>query len=340
MKHSDIAALMKGLAPVVRDYIASALEPLVKRIGELEAELSETKAIHHASAIADAVKLAVAAMPKALDGKDADMREVERMVALAAEQFDEARSQDAAQVLAWMEGVEKRFDDLPKPRDGADGKNVDPSAFAQMVGDEVAKAIDALPTPQDGKSVTAEDMRPLVAELVSAALDDAVKAIPPAKDGRDGVDGKDGLDAVTPIIKDGVLLFTMSDGSIKEVGKIDGKDGEPGRDGVDGLGFDDLAAEYDGERGIVLRFVRGEQVKEFAFSMPVVIDRGVWADGKDGGYAKGDAVTWAGSVWISQKDSNGDKPDGGDGWRLSVKRGRDGKDGVVRDMTPKPVKVG
>lgn len=221
-------------------------------------------------------------------------------------------------------------------KDGADGKDADPYTVAQIVAEEVAKAVGALPAPQDGKSLSADDMRPLIAELVSAAVSDAVKSIPPAKDGRDGIDGKDGLDAVTPILKDGVLLFTMSDGSIKEVGRIDGKDGAPGSDGLDGLGFDDLAAEYDGERGIVLRFVRGEQTKEFTFTMPVVIDRGVWVEGKE--YAAGDAVTWAGSVWIAQKGTN-EKPDGGDGWRLSVKRGRDGKDGVLRDLTPKPVKV-
>lgn len=225
-------------------------------------------------------------------------------------------------------------------RDGLDGKDIDPATVADLVAAEVAKAMASLPAPQDGKSVTVEDMRPLLAELVSNSIADAVKAIPVPKDGRDG---RDGLDAVTPILKDGVLVFTMSDGTIKEVGRVagaDGKDGDPGRDGLDGLGFDDLAAEYDGERGIVLRFVRGDQVKEFAFTMPVVIDRGVWGEGREGGYAKGDGVTWAGSFWISQKDGNGDKPDGGDGWRLSVKRGRDGKDGVVRDMTPKPVKVG
>lgn len=339
MKHSDIAALMKGVAPVVRDYIASAVEPLVKRIGELEAEISEAKAIDHASAIAEAVKLAVDALPKAIDGKDADMSEVERLVATAAEQLGEARAQDAAQIQAWMDGLEKRLDDLPKPKDGVDGKDADPEMTAELVASEVSKAVAALPMPQDGKSITVDDVQPLLAELVSNAVTDAVKAIPAPKDGKDG---RDGLDAVTPLLNDGVLLFTMSDGSVKEIGKVagdDGKDGEPGRDGIDGLGFDDLSAEYDGERSIVLRFVRGEQSKEFAFTMPIVIDRGVWVEGKD--YHAGDAVTWAGSVWIAQTSGVTDKPDGGDGWRLSVKRGRDGKHGRDGEMkVHQPVRVG
>lgn len=286
-----------------------------------------------------------------------------------------------APILSRIEALEAREPvsgkDGKDGRNGIDGKSIDPADLAALVRAEVEKAIAALPKPQDGKSVTVEDVAPMIDKSIAAALCEAVKAIPVPKDGkdgksvtvdevaplvdeavnravaaipmpmdgRDGVDGKngcdgrDGLDAVTPILKDGVLLFTMSDGSVKVVGQVqgrDGADGARGRDGNDGLGFDDMTAEYDGERGIVLRFVRGEQVKEFAFTLPVVIDRGVWVEGK--GYSAGDAVTWAGSVWIAQKETN-DKPDGGNGWRLSVKRGRDGKDGVVRDMTPKPVKV-
>lgn len=124
------------------------------------------------------------------------------------------------------------------------------------------------------------------------------------------------------IDREGQLVLTHSDGSTKSLGIVVGKDAK-GQDGVDGLGFDDLDVTYDGERTIVLRFQRGDQSKEFAFSMPVVLDRGVWAEGKE--YATGDAVTWAGSVWIAQKDGVAEKPDGGNGWRLAVKRGRDGK---------------
>jgi hypothetical protein len=54
----------------------------------------------------------------------------------------------------------------------------------------------------------------------------------------------------------------------------------------------------------------------------VVIDRGVWREGQE--YKAGDGVTWAGSYWIAQKDTSA-KPDSGDGFRLAVKRGRDGK---------------
>lgn len=102
-----------------------------------------------------------------------------------------------------------------------------------------------------------------------------------------------------------------------------GEKGDKGEDGADGLGFSDLQVIHDGERGFTFRFARGQQVKEFPFMLPLVLDRGVFKDGT--AYAKGDAVTWAGSLWIAQKETE-TKPDGGDGWRLAVKRGRDGKD--------------
>lgn len=94
-----------------------------------------------------------------------------------------------------------------------------------------------------------------------------------------------------------------------------------GKNGLDGVGFDDMAAEYDGERTITLRFERGENVKTFSFDMPIVLDRGVW---KDGEYKAGDGVTWAGSFWIARKGTES-KPGSGDAWRLAVKRGQDGK---------------
>ena len=173
-----------------------------------------------------------------------------------------------------------------------------------------------------------------VKKYVDKAIADAVKRV-------DAIEQRGLPVSVTSALidRDGALVLTHSDGSTKNLGVVVGKDGAA-KDGVDGLGFDDMSADYDGERGIVLRFTRGDLVKEFAFTMPVVIDRGVWIEGRDKGYQKGDGVTWAGSFWISQKDDNADKPDGGDGWRLSVKRGRDGKSVKVEvPAVAQPVKV-
>lgn len=137
------------------------------------------------------------------------------------------------------------------------------------------------------------------------------------------------------IDRTGSLVLTMSDGSTKSIGPVVGEDGDPGKDG---LGFDDLDVSYDGEKTVTLKFTQGERVKEFAFTMPVVIDRGVYRDGSE--YKAGDGVTWGGSFWIAQKDTSA-KPDAGDDWRLSVKRGRDGKNGTVKEApAAQPVRVG
>lgn len=160
--------------------------------------------------------------------------------------------------------------------------------------------------------------------------------------GQSGRDGKDGLDAVE-FIRDarGHLIATMSNGTTRDLGKVDGAPGEKGadgRDGKDGVGFDDLEVVHDGARGFTFKFTRGDRVKEFGFTLPVVLDCGVFKDGQT--YEAGDGVTWGGSFWIAQ-EKTGEKPDSGKGWRLAVKRGRDGKDGVLKAEKPKePVKVG
>lgn len=147
------------------------------------------------------------------------------------------------------------------------------------------------------------------------------------------------VDVVNALIdRAGNLVLTMSDGAVKDLGPVVGKDGDPGEDGTDGLGFDDLEASYDGEKTVTLKFAQGERVKEFAFVLPVVIDRGVYKAGET--YTAGDGVTFGGSFWIAQKNTE-TKPEAGDDWRLAVKRGRDGKDGTVKEVNPLvPLRVG
>lgn len=189
----------------------------------------------------------------------------------------------------------------------------------------------------DGKSISIEDVQPLI--------DAAVEAIPHPKDGQDGRDGRDGVDGkdgasmaiedvermVAARMAEWALDFERRAQGVLERAvermprPADGKDGRDGADGRDGLGFDDLSVEQSGERGVVLRFARADAVREFPLAFPVVVDRGVHkADAK---YMRGDAVTFGGSLWIAQKDAPSDKPGQGDGWRLAVKKGRDGRDG-------------
>lgn len=205
------------------------------------------------------------------------------------------------------DAVNKAIASLPPAKDGKDAE-VD---LDQIVREVIAR----VPAPKDGadgqpgKSLTPEDVRPIVAEEVAKA----VAAIPKAKDGAPGRDGRDGQPGIPG--RDG------------EDGKdgLPGEHGKDGKDGADGLGFDDLSVEYDGERTISLVFTRGEIVKRFDVAMPVVIDRGVYRH--DEKHQRGDAVTYGGSLWIAQKDAPKGKPGESDEWRLAVKKGRDGRDG-------------
>lgn len=255
-------------------------------------------------------------------------------------------------ILKRLDDLEKQFEALPQPvdlsselaslKEAVNGIEIpEIPALPQlpdigsMVDEAVKTAVAAMPAPQDGKSITVDDVAPMIA----AEVEKRVSELPKPKDGKDGVDGKDGLD-VSDLFRaeGGKLIAVMSDGRTKDLGVFVGKDGERGKDGQDGVGFDDLSASYDGEKTITIRFSKGDRVKEFDFAMPVVIDRGVFKEGSE--YKAGDGVTWGGSFWIAQKDT-GAKPDTGSDWRLSVKRGRDGKDGIVKDAQPSvPVRVG
>lgn len=65
------------------------------------------------------------------------------------------------------------------------------------------------------------------------------------------------------------------------------------------------------------------------FRIPMVIDIGVWREGE---HEAGDHVSWDGSGWIAQRATT-DKPGTSDAWRLSTKRGRDGKDAAAPPPT-------
>lgn len=140
----------------------------------------------------------------------------------------------------------------------------------------------------------------------------------PGADGRDGIDGKDGAPGKDG--KDGVDGLSGKDGR----DGADGEKGVDGKDGRDGFSLTDFEIVQDQDpRVVTLAFGQDINRKTAELRFPVIIDRGVW---KEGEYDAGDGVTWGGSWWIAQRSTSA-KPDSPDsGWRLAVKKGRDGKD--------------
>ncbi len=362
---------MGSLAPTIADFVSKAMAPLraenerlTSSLAAVEQRFADFSAARDNDRVAfiGIVQEEIAKIELPKDGKDADPEAIKAAV------LDVVAEVLPGEVSAAVEKIEK-------PKDGIDGKDADPVDHA-----EVAKLlVDLIQVPKDGKDgvdgkgVTIDDVKPLLEEMVAAiqiplpengkdgldgksisvdevlpaieeVIEKKVAALPKARDGEPGRDGKDGIGLAGALLgRSGDLVLTLSDGTANSLGVIVGKDGEPGKpggDGKDGLGFDDLKIIHDGERSFTFRYERGDQVKEQVFTIPAVLDRGVFKEAREKPYEQGDGVSFGGSFWIAQKDAPEGKPgDGSAAWRLSVKKGRDGKDGIVRTLPQQgPVK--
>jgi len=149
------------------------------------------------------------------------------------------------------------------------------------------------------------------------------------------------VDVVNALIdRGGNLVLTMSDGEVKDLGPVVGKDGEPGQDGRDGFSLEDFDASLMEDGRTVLLSFAGKGIDyKVELGFPSMIYRGVFQDGHK--YERGDTVTWGGSLWHCD-DATAEKPgDGSKAWTLCAKKGRDGKDGTVKEAKPsQPVRVG
>lgn len=338
----EVETLRRALADLPKEQpdfakmASDAAEAAVRALPPVEAKEVDLTALRQI------VSAEVAALPKPENGKDADPEVIRQTVAdaMAGIVLPERDAEADREVI--RELVTEAVAALPTPKDG---KDVDQAAVEATIVDEVRKAVAALPAPKDGHSPSVEEYGPIIAETVQRA----VAAIPAAKD---GVNLAGAL-----IDRDGNLILTLSNGQTCPLGRVVGKDGvdadmvalerragemiaalpkpRDGKDGVDGIGFDDMTCEIRDD-GVFLVWDKGDLVKEAR--LPIPIDRGVFKEGQT--YRQGDGVTWGGSFWIAQVET-ADKPDTGKGWRLAVKKGRDGKDAVVKEQKPAgPVKVG
>lgn len=141
-------------------------------------------------------------------------------------------------------------------------------------------------------------------------------------------DGKDGLDAVSINILPDIDLdksynrgtFATHNGGLWwSHAKTNGLRGWDCI--VSGFPSYEVNQVDDREVQIVVSETTGE-VKTKTLSLPTLIYRGVWKEQK---YSKGDTVTWAGSLWHCNKDTEMKPGENNRDWQLAVKRGRDAK---------------
>lgn len=273
------------------------------------------------------------------------------------EEFGRSMGQMAKQAIAEaVEPLQRRISDLEQ-------KLAQAADHARMISEEVAKQVAKLPAPKDGvpgldgqngkdgatgsqgeKGEAGEQGLP-GPQGVAGEQGERGVAGALGRDGNPGQDGKSfGIEDAEALLRHHWSAWELEferraaatlEKAVERMPKP--ADGADGQDGADGLGFDDLQVEHDGGRRVSIKFVRCDRVKAFDFDMPVVIDRGIYKEGN--AYMTGDGVTWGGSYWIAQSETKS-KPDGADsGWRLAVKKGRDGKDGRNGIDKTAPVRV-
>jgi len=176
--------------------------------------------------------------------------------------------------------------------------------LVRLVAREVRAAMAALPVPRDGRDGVPGVPGP-PGPAGAAGADGADGA--PGRDGVPGLDGRAGLDGAPG--RDGVA----------------GKDGAPGHDGtLEGVRF-----ECEG-RTVTVRRADGTAIGQW--TLPVVLDRGYYD--KATAYDPGDAVTYAGSLWICQTATQERPAMGVAAWRLAVKAGERGKTGDRGERGP------
>jgi hypothetical protein len=217
-------------------------------------------------------------------------------------------------------------------------------AAALVDVEALSKSAAALvPKAEDGKSVTLDDVRPLVEELVSKA----VAALPAPEKGKDA--DMDVLKShVGELVKAVQPAAPLPVPSVEEIAgtferrfsdltlswerqardtfeKAADRMPKP-KDGQDALSLEnfDMVLGDDG-RTVTVKMQAGETVIEKSVKIAAVIDRDIFK--MDGAYEKGDGVSNGGSFWIAKCDAPKGVPGSGEtDWRCAVKAGRAGKD--------------
>lgn len=298
--------------------------------------------------IAAEVSKAVATIPLPKDGKDAeplDQAAIIREVLAAVPPPKDGSSVTVADVAPLIEQqVKAAVEAIPRAADGKDaepldhsavvkdvlaairvpidGKSVTPEDVQPMLSDLVAKAVGTLPKPKDGENVPVDQVQKMIDEAVSKAM--ASVQMP-----KDGEHGRDALDIeILPAINEG-RRYARGTYASHNGGVWVSRRSTEGMDGWECIHEGDKDDEIelaDDMRTFTFRKIKSSgRVIEKSFKLPVVLYRGIFKAEEQ--YEIGDATTWDGSMWIAQRSTQ-EKPGTSDAWRLSAKRGRDGRDGL------------
>lgn len=252
--------------------------------------------------------------------KEATAPLVQRIAELE-KQLSEVRIPTAQEAAALIDvaAIAKEASTLvEKPQDG---KSVTEEDVSPMLEALVAKAVSALPKPENGKDADITEVKAHLAELVKGIESPAPLPAPT-------------VDEVAATFERRFSDLTLSwerqarDTFEKAADRMPKP--QDGRDALQLEDFDITLAE-DG-RTLTVKMQAGETVVEKSVKIAAVIDRGIFKH--DATYEKGDGVSYGGSFWIAKCDNPQGVPGTGEtDWRCAVKAGRPGKD--LRDNASK-----
>ena len=169
------------------------------------------------------------------------------------------------------------------------------------------------------RSMVAKSIKPIEDRL--KAIEDQAKSQPAKTPSAEEV-----AVSMEPVFAKWALDFERKADDIlqRSIDRIDKP--QDGKDGKDAFCLDsfDCSLSEDG-RTVTLSFIRGDDVISKSILLPTMLYRGVYSSKEQ--YSANDVVTYGGSMFIAIKDAPDGAPGVSDEWRLSVKRGRNGKDG-------------
>lgn len=204
---------------------------------------------------------------------------------------------------------------------------------SEMLNQAVMEFGKTIPVPKDGidgkpgESVDKEEVRAMVKEIVTDALEIALQKFTPPKDGQDGLDALD-IEILPNIVPE--KTYSRGTYAYHKGGLWKTFEQTKGMKGWECIieGMSDISIDYDGEKSIAIKIEKSSgEISEKSFNVPVMIYKGIW---KQGTYSKGDTVTIGGSLYHCNKETTDARPATSEDWTLCAKRGQDGKDGVVK----------
>jgi hypothetical protein len=272
-------------------------------------------------------KLESLSVPK--DGKDAEV-DYDKVAALVADEVgkipvpkdgadaDEGRIEQQL-ILGLTKYLNEKFEALPTPRDG---KDADVTLIAQLVVDEVARAVAVIPVPERGpKGDAGRDGDP-----------------GPAGDvGRDAIDLRIVTDFDDSRVYPKGTVASWRGGLIKAERKTEPLlDDDYAKAGwaviMNGVFGESEESRDDGR--FILRTTTYTDGRKFERETvtAAMIYRGIWAETEK--YLKGDVVTSNNQSWCCQGEASTDRPGTSKAWRLIARRGADASVSTQRSSTP------